>query len=281
MAIDYRIALNTISDVVQNRPIPLREFDQIYMKVGDLIIQSEFIARKFNNLDILFVGDGDSISLSIMHLKMQGVFGYGPKRIKVLDFDERIINSINKFARDNNLIEYISADLYNVIDPLPDLIRGNKEAFYTNPPWGASNDGESVSVFVERGIESLRYGGLGAIVIADDDELAWTQAVLQNTQLKVINSGFLISEMIPGLHSYHLDDAPDLRSCTILIKQINEYINKDRDKPISPTRLFNFYGRQNPLTVRYVRDLSGLHYGKAADETYELEPLEMKNDKNN
>lgn len=281
MAIDFRIALNTISDVVQNRPIPLREFDQIYMKVGDLIIQAEFIARKFNDLDVLFVGDGDSISLSIMHLKMQDVIQYGPKRIKVLDFDERIVNSINKFARENNLTDHISADLYNVVDPLPSIIRGKSDAFYTNPPWGASNDGESVSVFVDRGIESLKFGGLGAIVIADDDVLAWTQIVLQNTQLKVMSYGFLISEMIPGLHNYHLDDNPDLKSCTILIKQIKEYISKDKDKPISPERLANFYGRKNPLIIRYVRDLSGLHYGKAADETYKLEPLEMKNGENN
>ncbi len=274
MEIDFRTALNTISDVVQNRPIPLREFDQIYMKVGDLIIQTEFIARKFNNLDVLFVGDGDSISLSIMHLKMQGVFEYGPNTIKVLDFDERIVNSINRFAKDNNLKEYISADLYNVFDPLPETIRSNKDAFYTNPPWGASNEGESVSIFVERGIESLKLGGLGAIVMADDEEFDWTKIVLQKTQMKMIDYGFLIYEMIPGLHNYHLDDAPNLKSCTILIKQTREYKNDDRDKPISKERLSNFYGRNHSLRVRYVRDLSGPHYNKASDKTYELEPLE-------
>jgi len=30
--IDLRAALNAVSDVVQNRPRPLRVFDQIYMK---------------------------------------------------------------------------------------------------------------------------------------------------------------------------------------------------------------------------------------------------------
>ncbi len=274
MEIDFRTALNTISDVVQNRPIPLREFDQIYMKVGDLVIQTEFIARKFNGLDVLFVGDGDSISLSVMHLKMQGVFKYGPNNIKVIDFDERIVNSINRFAKDNNIKEYISADLYNVVDPLPEMIRLNKDAFYTNPPWGASNEGESVSVFVERGIESLKPGGLGAIVIADDEEFDWTKIVLQKTQKKVVDFGFLIYEMIPGLHNYHLDDAPTLKSCTILIKQIQEYNNENKDQPIDPERLSNFYGRNHALTVRYVRDLSGPHYDKAPDETYKLEPLE-------
>ena len=38
MALDLRAALNAVSDVVQNRPPPLREFDQIYMKVGDVVV---------------------------------------------------------------------------------------------------------------------------------------------------------------------------------------------------------------------------------------------------
>ena len=59
MPLDFRKAMNTLSDVVHNRPPPLREFDQIYMKVGDLIIQADFIARNFNELDVVFIGDGD------------------------------------------------------------------------------------------------------------------------------------------------------------------------------------------------------------------------------
>ena len=280
MEIDFRAAFNTISDVVQNRPIPLREFDQIYMKVGDMIIQTEFIARKYDGLSVIFIGDGDAISLSMMHLKMQGILDYGPEKVEVLDFDERIVNSINKFAIANNMTHEIHAQLYNVAKPLPELLRCNYGAFYTNPPWGASNDGESVFIFVERGIESLIFGGSGAIVIADDENLDWTQIVLQKTQKKVIDMGFLITEMIPGLHSYHLDDAPDLKSCTVMIKQVYD-AKSDRDIEISADRLTNFYGRNNPLKVKFVKDLSGLHYGKAPDETYELEPLEIQNDTDN
>ena len=36
MKLDIRLAMNAVSDVIQNRPQPLREFDQIYMKAGDL-----------------------------------------------------------------------------------------------------------------------------------------------------------------------------------------------------------------------------------------------------
>lgn len=43
MKFDLRNAINSISDVVMNRPAPLREFDQIYMKVADMVIQAEYV----------------------------------------------------------------------------------------------------------------------------------------------------------------------------------------------------------------------------------------------
>jgi predicted methyltransferase len=178
MAIDFRKALNTISDVVQNRPPPLREFDQIYMKVGDLVIQADFIARKFAGSNVVFIGDGDAISLSVAHLRQQGVFSEGPTSITVLDFDERIVNSVNHFASDNDLSDYIHGVLYNVCDPLPEAYRRKFDAFYTNPPWGASNDGVSVKSFVIRGFEAVRPKGMGAIVIAD--RMDWS-CIARNT----------------------------------------------------------------------------------------------------
>jgi predicted methyltransferase len=274
--IDFRQILNTISDVVQNRPAPLREFDQIYMKVGDMVIQADFIARIFNGCNVVFIGDGDSISLSIMHLKQQKVFSFGPTHILLLDFDERIVNAVNHFARNNDLADKIEAVLYNVCDPLPSKYRRVSDAFYTNPPWGASNDGQSVAAFVQRGIESIKPMGIGAVVIADDAKLDWSNQVLFKTQKKLTESGFVISEMIPCLHKYHLDDAPDLASCCIVARDIKGLSTVRKSKILPTSMLTNFYGRKNPLKVHYVKDLSGLNLGRASDSSYQLIPLEKK-----
>ena len=51
MAIDFRACLYALSDVVINRPPPLRHVDQIYMKLPDMLLQAEFIGRWF---DLLF-----------------------------------------------------------------------------------------------------------------------------------------------------------------------------------------------------------------------------------
>ncbi len=88
--IDLRAAINAISDVVQNRPRPLRLFDQIYMKAGDMVLQSELVARWADGKKLAFIGDGDAISVCVAYLHSREILGYGPSEIAVFDFDERI-----------------------------------------------------------------------------------------------------------------------------------------------------------------------------------------------
>ena len=275
---DLREAFNTISDVVQNRPLPLREFDQIYMKVGDMVIQAEFIARKFEEKSVVFIGDGDGISLSVMHLKNTGVFKSGPKSILVLDFDERIVNAINAFAMSHEMSHLISARLYNVADPLPDDVISSNDVFYTNPPWGASNDGESVNVFVQRGIEATNESSTGVIVIADDAELVWAKQVLRNVQLSAIKNGYFVSEMIPELHNYHLDDTPDLKSCSLIIKRLEPINLPVKSRAITTDQQNHFYGKNNPLKIRYIRDQSGLAPNTAFPKSYSMEEFPSESD---
>src|SRR3990172_13026735 len=79
-------------------------------------------------------------------------------------------------------------------EPLPDALPGptDFDCFYTNPPWGASNEGESVKVFAQRGMEATSYRGEGVVVVADDPELDWPKRVLANLQLSALSSGFYV-----------------------------------------------------------------------------------------
>ena len=154
-SLDLRQAFNALSDVVVNRPAPLRRFDQIYMKISDMLLQAEHLTRWLDGKSVAFLGDGDAIGLALIHLQAEGVLQRGPNQVHVLDFDERIVNSINKFATTYDLEGKISAELYNVADPLPETHIGKYDAFYTNPPFGASNDGRSMEAFIKRGDEAL------------------------------------------------------------------------------------------------------------------------------
>jgi len=277
MEFDLRKAINAISDVVQNRPAPIREFDQIYMKVADMVIQAEYVARVFNNKDVVFVGDGDGIALSAAHLKAQNVISYGPNSITLLDFDERIVNSVQRFGEKLHPKIEIAAHLYNVAEALPDEHFGAYDGFHINPPWGASNSGESVIAFFERGSQATKEKSLGIVVIADDPDLLWTQEVLRDTQRRAIELGYVASELLPQLHSYHLDDAPDLRSCSCLFRRIDPALMQTASEPLELARLENFYGKSSPLRFRYVRERTTLNPGRESDQLYILEKLEVNN----
>ena len=270
--IDLKAAINAVSDVIQNRPRPIREFDQIYMKTGDMVMQSEFVANWARDKQLVFIGDGDSISVCVAYLQAREIVPYGPSRIVVLDFDERIIGAINRFADRERLVS-LEGVLYNCLDPIPQLRKF--DCFYTNPPWGASNGGSSVNVFVQRGMEALAYQGEGIIVIADDDDLGWPKNVLSNVQSFATSRGFYVSRMMPKLHHYHLDDNPELKSCNLIISSLPE--NSDRGKSqkiVDAGALENFYGQSQNPRVRYVRERKRVDYGKASEEEYKFELLE-------
>jgi predicted methyltransferase len=274
MEIDLRAAINAISDVIQNRPRPLREFDQIYMKAGDMVLQSEMVARWSDGKRLIFIGDGDAISVCVAYLQKREIFTYGPTEIMVLDFDERICQAITRFA-DKEQIETLQSTLYNCIESLPESTEFDR--FYTNPPWGASNNGESVKLFVRRGMEAVRYSGDGLVVIADGNDLPWSKNVLSATQKFATDSEYFVQKMIPQLHQYHLDDNPELRSCNLVLSPLPGCEMTGKSEPVTDSsELRNFYGRENHLEVRYIRERKHLDYGKASDEEYELEYLEPK-----
>lgn len=273
--LDLRAAINAISDVIQNRPRPIREFDQIYMKAADMVIQSEIIADWADGKRIAFIGDGDAISVCISYLKTRGIFDYGPSEIRVYDFDERICDSITRFADKERMTDTLVAIPYNCFDEFPDV--GKFDCYYTNPPWGQHNEGESVKLFSQRGMEAVGHRGEGVIVIADDDELDWPKTVLLAAQKQALETGFFIQRMMRQVHLYHLDDAPDLRSCNLFVKAHPDNNAVVTSHTITdPAQLDRFYGRDKSLHVRYVRLKQRVDYGKAHDDEYELEPLEAK-----
>ena len=124
-------------------------------------------------------------------------------------------------------------------------------------------------------MEAIGYEGQGMVVIADDPEREWPQRVLANVQKFAIGEGFFVQKMQSQLHSYHLDDAPDLKSCNLIFQSLPGNRRSPTSQPISDERRVNFYGKDNPLRVRYVRERKRVDYGKASDDEYSLELLEV------
>jgi hypothetical protein len=112
---------------------------------------------------------------------------------------------------------------------------------------------------------------VACIVVADYPDLQWPGIVLLNTQKFLINNGFVIVEMVPAFHRYHLDDTPDLTSCSLIARRIHFQDRPYSSLPLDKAYLANFYGEQSPLRVKYIRDLR--QGGKFPSRDHQIEPL--------
>lgn len=261
-----RKIVNAVSDVVANRPPPLRRFDQIYMKTADMLRQVVYVSRVFADRRVVFIGDGDGIALCLVYLHSLKLLECGPKWVCVLDFDERIVDSIHSFAGRHKLENFITAELYNVVNPLPEVHWAAYDAFYTNPPFGASNGGKSVRAFARRAIEASLQGAVGCLVLADDPGRLWTQEVLFATENYLLQEGFVISALVPSFHQYHLDDEPDLSSCTLVVRRLVCPPLAYRSSKLDPGETDDFYGRGQGIRVEYIR--SAAHTPLGSEQSF-------------
>ncbi|MGY0797441.1 hypothetical protein ACW7G0_00005 [Lysobacter sp. A286] len=51
------------------------------MKTGDMVMQSEQVARWADGKKLAFIGDGDAISVCVALLKHREIFDYGPSEV--------------------------------------------------------------------------------------------------------------------------------------------------------------------------------------------------------
>ena len=103
--VDLRKAINAVSDVVQNRPRPLRAFDQIHMKSGDMVLQSEIIADWADGKRLAFIGDGDAISVCVAYLRARDVL----KLVDALDESDDVQNVYANFEVAEAVMQRLSA----------------------------------------------------------------------------------------------------------------------------------------------------------------------------
>ena len=126
---------------------PLREFDQIYMKTGDMVLQSEFVARWADGKRLAFIGDGDAISVCAAYPAPESFATARRASSSSISMSGSATPS-RASPMEKEGIENLSAVVYNVPRRFPGPT--DFDCFYTNPPWGASNGGASVQVFTQR-----------------------------------------------------------------------------------------------------------------------------------
>ena len=133
--------------------------------------------------DVLFLGDGDGDGMSMMFglFATQGLTSK-PKSLTVLDFDERMVNNIDKFSKDFEFSVPVKASVYNVIDKVDPDLKQKFDFFYINPPYGSKNKGLSTIAWLHRCMELCKQESSGCLVIPYDENALWTVEAMRNIQ---------------------------------------------------------------------------------------------------
>ncbi|MCL4261678.1 MAG: bis-aminopropyl spermidine synthase family protein [Anaerolineae bacterium] len=240
------------------RPISLRDYDQIPMRPLDLLQQVRLMAPYLDGRVVAFVGDHDCTSMLIGLLGSQGYLPM-PARMMLLDFDERLLCRAQVVAQQYGFGHIMDYCLYNVFEAVPQDLAGKFDWFYTNPPYGRYNKGESARLFITRGIELTQRGNAcGCIILPDDSARPWTRKSMLATQRFLSQHGWTVDVKLNQLHQYRLDDDQELASSVILVK--TDYPAKSGKRlpyacrHLGLDEIEHFYGRSiKPPYPRYIR----------------------------
>lgn len=238
------------------RPKPIREIDQIFMLPGSQLNQAKLISSYLRNREVVFVGDGDCMSLVIGMLAKERVIDR-PTYMHVLDFDERIVKFVRQASEQFGFSEYIEAHLYNVRHPVPDGLKQRSDLFYTNPPYGSKNRGMSGIVFLARCMELCKpVQSHGVAILPYRHHEPWSRDAMFEIQRFIIQQGYVVAEMLQEMHAYHLDDRPRLHSGTVVMDRVERKDPPFVGRELSENELCKFYGESQPRVPERV-DLNG------------------------
>lgn len=239
--------VDLVAQVTQHpdRPRPARQFDQIFMLPGSQAIQALLAIDYLKYRDVVMVGDGDCMGLVLAHLANRGVFK-SPAKIRIFDFDERILSFVEQAVRDLDLPpDLITCHLYNVRDPIPSEYAQAHDVFYTNPPYGSADGGECGKLFLARCMEFCKPApswGMALLPFAHKED--WSRKAMMNIQKFLTKNGYVVSEMIREVHQYHLENRPSLRSCNLVVDRVYNVTPEYSGIRVDDKELSHFYGRR-------------------------------------
>jgi len=241
------VDINAMKQVVDARPKPIREYDQIPMVDTSLLRQVKIVAPYLVDKSVALVGDMDGTG---MLLGLLGAWGDPcPARITILDFDERVLRAASKLATERGFSDILSVRRYNVFDRVPDDLVGRFDWFYTNPPYGSNNRGASARLFITRGCELTDpLAGNGCIILPDDQSRVWTRDAMSETQRFLTEHDWFIREKLNRMHSYDLDDDPTLTSSMVIVDRVASETPSTRPMQyagcsVMPEEIPIFYGK--------------------------------------
>ncbi len=146
--IAFEDVLKDYAEIAKDRPEAIEKYDQGFISLDGVVRRVQFLYERGDllNSEIFVVGDDDLFSLA------SALTGF-PKRVFVVDIDERLIDFINRKAEELGLP--VEAQVYDVQQAFPDELRGKFDVFVTDPVETIPG----IKLFLSRGVSTLRGEG--------------------------------------------------------------------------------------------------------------------------
>lgn len=208
-----RLLADTIASA---RPAPDRSLEQFLMTPDSMAIQVEALEQLLGTCDhLMLIGDDDHLSLLFGHV-------FAGCAITVYEYDQRIVDSINTYAKSHSL--RVTAVPYDVRSPFP--VVGAYQMFYINPPYSSKTKGLGIKVWLRRALEGVEARGFGVLVVpqfAEQEALPWVGENLLETQAFLNSAGCIfdnldsrVSQFYEGTHDKYLV------STNYLVRRVND-----------------------------------------------------------
>lgn len=213
--------LRDLRQILASRPEPNYEIDHQPLLPDLTGMRAHYISSQENLFDktIAMVGDYDSAGIGINLATRVG-------GMTIFDIDERLLEYSNKIARERSFpIKCVKQDFFK---SMPKKYVGQFDIFVTDPPYTMVG----MKKFIEFGLKLLKDDGIGYIAVPYHESISWTERMLYEVNMLVMNQGCVITDIIKNFHRY--GSADGLRSSMVRIKKGSNL------KPINTKNMYSY-----------------------------------------
>ncbi len=197
--------LKKYREIVAERPRPTAEYDQGYIKEEDLMRRVAFIYERgdLEGAEIMVIGDDDLISIA---MALTGL----PKRIVVLEIDDRLIEFINNVAEREALP--IHAQKFDIRHDVPEQFLGKFDVFITDPVETIPG----ITLFLSRAASTLKDYGAGYFGLTHIEASLKKWAKIERI---ILDMNFVITDMLRDFNVYPMANNLEISEDNYIIKR--------------------------------------------------------------
>ncbi len=207
--------LDKYKKIVKNRPKPTAEYDQGYIAEEDVMRRVSFIYERgdLEGSDVMVIGDDDLISIAASLTNL-------PRRVVVLEIDDRLIDFINRTAEKYDLS--VKAQKYDVRKPIPEDFVGKFDTFITDPVETIPG----ITLFLSRAASSLHEDGAGYFGLTHIEASLKKWAEIERM---LLDMNFVITDMLRDFSVYPMRGNIELsESDYIITREMAKLIGTSR-----------------------------------------------------